>query len=397
MLEGAGMRSATVVDMNRLVANAVAKIEAAEEGAKTPPPAAMSKPRSEAEKRYFAAAKYATDLAAGVQLVERGAAKVSAATAETYAAVYARRLKNAPKKGATAEDLLRGVSRASWHSTRAAIMHHLAKEAREAKAGQEKAYKAGDIDAATAWAMSRASFAKTAADLMAMDAPKERRKRLTKRATVPTDPDWRATVFEAATEAQRPGVAVLWATGCRPAEVESGVDVHVFEKDGRRMVCIDVPGAKVTEKSGQPRRRIIIDAASDPGSALISVMGDADRMTIKRGAAVLNNDFARIRKRLKATGGADWQVAPYSMRHQMSADAKAHFAETMADEDAAVDAVATLLGHLVTRSQGRYGHPSQAKGGTGLIGVSATHAVKKTGSPAPEKSARPAAKPRSDP
>jgi len=362
MLEGAGMRSAAVVNINQAIEAAMARAKASEKGAAAPSPMPASKPRSEEEKRYFAAAKYATDLAAGVQLVERGAAKVSAATAETYAAVYARRLKSAPKKGATAEDLLRGVSKASWHSTRAAIMHHLAKEAREAKAGQERAYKAGDIDAATAWAMSRASFAKMAADLMAMEAPKERRKRLTKRATVPTDPDWRATVFEAATEAQKPGVAVLWASGCRPAEVESGVDVHVFEKDGRRMVCIDVPGAKVTEKSGQPRRRIIIDAASDPGSALISVMGDADRMTIKRGAAVLNNDFSRIRKRLKRTGGADWQVSPYSMRHQMSADAKAHFAQEMPDEDAAVDAVATLLGHRVTRSQGRYGHPSQAKG-----------------------------------
>lgn len=189
---------------------------------------------------------------------------------------------------------------------------------------------------------------------------------------------------------------MLWATGCRPAEVESGVDVRIYEKEGRRLICIDVPGAKVTEKSGQPRRRIVLDGASDPGSALISIMGDADRMTIQRGAAVLNNDFSRIRKRLKKTGGADWQVSPYSMRHQMSADAKVHFAEAMPDEDAAVDAVATLLGHRVTRSQGRYGHPSQAKGGTGLIGVRATHEVKKTGSKPPSRDAQPTARPRSD-
>jgi len=357
-----------VVNISKAIeaAAALAEARAPEKGAGAPFPAAASKPRSEAEVRYFAAAKSATDVAAETDLAERAKAKVGAATAATYAEVYARQMRRAPDADVTAAHLLKGVSRASWHGTRAAIMHHLAKEAAAAKRKQEAAYKAGALHEATQWAVEREALAIVARDAMAMDAPTERRPRQTKRSTVPTDPDWRAKVFEAATEAQKPGIAVLWASGCRPAEVESGVDVHVFEKDGRRMVCIDVPGAKVTEKSGQPRRRIIIDAASDPGSALISVMGDVDRMTIKRGAAVLNNDFARIRKRLKATGGADWQVAPYSMRHQMSADAKVHFAQEMPDEDAAVDAVATLLGHRVTRSQGRYGHPSQAKGGPAL-------------------------------
>lgn len=384
------------MNLNKLVAG-MEKAVVPGQGGKPPAPSSPPKQRSEAELRYFAAAKSATDIAAVTDLAERAKAKIGDATAATYAEVYARQMKRAPDVGVTAADLLKGVSRASWHGTRAAIIHHLAKDAAAAKGRQEAAYKAGNLSEATQWAQEREVLATVARDAMALDVPTERRPRQTKRLTVPTDPDWRAKVFEAATEAQKPGVAVLWATGCRPAEVESGVDVRAFEKDGKRYVCIDVPGAKVTKHSGQPHRRIIIDAASDPGSALLSVMGNTDRMTIKRGAAVLNNDFARIRKRLKATGGADWQVAPYSMRHQMSADAKVHFAETMPDEDAAVDAVATLLGHRVTRSQGRYGHPSQAKGGTGLVGVRATHPVKDTKSEPPSKGVQPALRPRSDP
>lgn len=369
------------------------------QGASPPAPSGASKPvqRSDAEARYFAAAKSATDIAAATGLADRAkaAAKVGAATASTYAQVYERRMRRAPASGVTAEDLLRGVSRASWHSTRAAIMHHLAKEAAAAKAKQEAAFKAGNVPAATAWAQERLAIATIARDAMALDAPTERRKRLTKKETVPSDPDWRARVFEAATKAQKPGVAVLWATGCRPAEIATGVDVSSFEKDGKTFIRIDIPGAKVGEHSGQPQRHIIIDAASDPGSALLSVLGTAKRMTITRNADVLNNDFSRIRKRLRKTGGADWQVAPYSMRHQMSADAKVHFAEIL-NEDEAMDAVATLLGHRVTRSQGRYGHPSQAKGGTGLVSVTATHAIKPTHSDKPSR-ARAAPRPRSDP
>lgn len=348
------------------------------------PPAPAPQPRS-AEERYFAAAKAATDKAKETDLMKRASATVGPATAATYAEVYERRMRKAPATGITAADLLKGVSRASWHSTRAAIMHHLAKDAAAVKAEQEVAFKAGDLSAAMARAKERLAIATVAADLMASEAPKERRKRLTKRETVPAAPDWQVRVYEAATEAQKPGVALLWASGCRPAEVEEGVDVIAFEKDGKKYISIDVPGAKVTEHSGQPRRRIIIDAESGPGSALLSVMRGADNMMIKRRADVLNNDFARIRKRLKDTGGADWAVSPYSMRHQMSAEAKVHFSKTMPDEKKAADKVATLLGHRVNRSQGRYGHPSQAKGGTGLVAVRATHPVKDTRSEPPSK------------
>lgn len=356
-----------------------------------------SSPRqpSKIEERYFGIAKMATAAAAETDLVTRAKAQVSDATAATYAEVYARRLKRSSQGTVTAAALLEGVSRASWHGTRAAIMYRLAHDASTAKANAEAAFKAGNLKIATAWAERRYLLATIAKDVMKFSAPIERRKRQTKRATIPTDPDWRAKAFEVATYAQKAGVALLWASGCRPAEVESGVDVTLIEEEGRRLLRIDVPGAKVGEYSGQPKRVITIDANSDPGSALLSVMGELISITIRRKAAVLNNDFSRIRERMKRTGGADWSISPYSMRHQMSADAKVHFAEIF-NEDEAVDSVATLLGHRVTRSQGRYGHPSQAKGGGGLVAVTATYEIKesrgrsKTKSP-PKKTAKPAA------
>lgn len=349
--------------------------EKAVQGA-VPPAQPATKPATRQEK-YFAYVAETTRRASepGVDLVKRAkeAGKISAASAEVYAATYARRKAVVEKGG----ELMRGVSRASWHATRAAVMHGLAIEAAEAKAAQEAAYKSGDLEGAIVWAQRRRRMVDTAARVMASEQPQERRKRKTKRETVPSDPQWRARVFDAATAAQKRGVAVLWATGCRPAEIESGVDV-THEGD---VLHIDVPGKKVTEHSGQPHRRITIRADSEQGMALIGLMGGENAMHVQRKAVVLNNDFLRIRERLRKTGGVDWAVSPYSMRHQMSADAKVHFGEIL-DEDAAIDTVASLMGHRVTRSQERYGHPKQSKGGGGaILAVEATYEIKQSKAP----------------
>lgn len=349
--------------------------EKAVQGA-VPPAQPATKPATPQE-AYFAYVAETTRRAGepGVDLVKRAkeAGKISAASAEVYAATYARRKAVVEKGG----ELMRGVSRASWHATRAAVMHGLSIEAAEAKAKQEAAYKAGDLEGAVMWARRRRAMVDTAAAVMASEKPEERKKRKTKRETVPTDPRWRERVFEAATPKQRKGVAVLWATGCRPAEIEAGVDVT---REGD-VLHIDVPGKKITEHSGQPHRRITIRADSDPGAALIGLMEGETVMHVQRKAVVLNNDFLRIRERLRKTGGADWAVSPYSMRHQMSADAKAHFGEIL-DEDAAIDTVASLMGHRVTRSQDRYGHPKQSKGGGGaILAVEATYEIKQSKAP----------------
>ena len=44
----------------------------------------------------------------------------------------------------------------------------------------------------------------------------------------------------------------MWATGCRPAEIERGVTVRRVQGG----IEIEIPGAKVTATNGQPRRKI---------------------------------------------------------------------------------------------------------------------------------------------
>lgn len=73
-----------------------------------------------------------------------------------------------------------------------------------------------------------------------------------------------------------------------------------------------IPGAKVREEhgAGQPVRRLLIDETSPAGIALAEILGDAERLTVKRAATRLNKDFADIRRKVGGT------ASPYSMRHR---------------------------------------------------------------------------------
>ena len=258
---------------------------------------------------------------------------------------------------------MEGVSAASWHATRAALLWGAARAWHKAMRDQDAAQKVGDI----AGAMRHARRALTAAEVVGKievaEKPQEpKKRRASKRASLPKAADWQARVYEAATEAQRPAVALLWATGCRPAEIEKGVDVG---RDRQGRLIVRIPGAKVHDGhgAGQPVRLLMIDEASPAGAALAAILGDAPRMTVQRSATRLNKDFEAIRRRVGGT------ASPYSMRHQVAADLKA----VMEAEN-----VAAALGHRVTRSQARYGSTRQAKGGAAIMAAQATHPVKET-------------------
>ena len=117
-----------------------------------------------------------------------------------------------------------------------------------------------------------------------------------------------------ATVTQRPFIALMWATGCRPAEIERGVTVRRVQGG----IEIEIPGAKVTETNGQPRRKILIDAKSPAGLHLGIALGAKSEIEMSRKAKRIGHDFADIRRR---TGLA--AVSAYSFRHQVSADLKA--------------------------------------------------------------------------
>ena len=85
----------------------------------------------------------------------------------------------------------------------------------------------------------------------------------------------------------------MWATGCRPAEIERGVTIR---RDGDALV-IEIPGAKVTADKGQPIRRIAVDPASEVGRIIAMMLGNRQGARVQRKAKRIAADFVDIRRR----------------------------------------------------------------------------------------------------
>lgn len=304
-------------------------------------------------------------LATNLGAVDRAKAgqAVKPETAATYAKLAAVRFDLSQPGGGV---LMAGVSARSWHTIRAALLHETARAYVQARRACDAAQRAGDLDAAGQAAMSARQAVKAMEAVTKAEKPATITKRATKRANLPRAENWQEAVLDLATDAQRPAVAVLWATGCRPAELEAGVDIELRMKAGAPVLLIRIPGAKVTQHGGQPQREVLVDGTSAPGLALMRLMQGRTSMTVQRGATRLRKDFAVFRETLP------WKISPYSMRHQVAANLKA----TFGTDELGAKKVATVLGHRTTKSQKRYGEVQQAKGQGGVIAARATHDVK---------------------
>lgn len=262
---------------------------------------------------------------------------------------------------------MEGVSARSWHATRAAILATAGEAYRAARKSCDEAQRAGDLSLAMEAATDASGMLDVIERTLAAERPASTAPRKTKRRSLPRTPGWQARVFEAASPAQRAGIAVLWATGCRPAEIEDGVDLRLVRlKDGREVIHAHVPGAKVTAITGQPRRVLAIATDTEAGKALLSIMAGRAELTVQRSASRLRKDTADIMDR----SGLGWAVSPYSFRHQQAAELKA----TMPD----AAEVAAALGHRTTRSQSRYGTVAQATGRGSIIAAKAVRPVRET-------------------
>lgn len=317
---------------------------------------------------FVSLVRWTSEMAVALGAAERVKAGqgISPATEATYVAAAARRLDlSAPGGG----PLMEGVTSASWHATRSALAWAAAREWREARNESDRCRKAKDGDGAWRAAVRAAAAIEALAKVQAAERPPATKRRASKRATLPKAVDWQERVFEAATPAQRPGVAVLWATGCRPIEIEMGVDL-MRDKRGRLLVVVS--GAKVCDahSAGQPQRVLLIDENTQAGKALASILGDAESLTVQRGADRLNKDFSKIREKI---GG---KMSPYSMRHQAAAELKAELDPKV---------VAAALGHRSIKSQRRYGSVKQARGGGAILAAKATHPVREAPPSSPPK------------
>lgn len=345
---------------------------------------AAGRPKPKPEKRdqteLFELARWTSENAKAVDAAARAKAGdgVGEATAGTYAATVARRMDlDLPGGG----KLMEGVTAASWHATKAALSWGALRAWRESRRGYDRAQKAFKDEARPteerqaafreAWQQAERAAAaiEVLAAIEAAERPKKTAERQTKRRTMPRAEMWQADVYRVATEVQRPSVAVLWATGCRPAEIQMGVDVR---RDNKGQLVVDIPGAKVRDDhgAGQPSRILLIDEETEAGAALAAELGKKPSLTVQRSATRLNKDFAHFRTKLP------WKISPYSMRHQVAANMK----QEMGKEG--VPVIAAALGHRATKSQSRYGAASQAQAGGGSIRAArATHPVKETRSP----------------
>lgn len=314
----------------------------------------------------------ATELGA-VDRAKAGQA-VKPGTAETYAKLAGARLDlSAPDGGM----LMSGVSARSWHTIRAALLHETARAYVDARRACDAAQRAGDLDAASKAAIQARRAVQAMQAVTKAEKPTTSTMRATKRATLPRTENWQESVLDLASPVQKPAVAVLWATGCRPAELEAGIDIELAMKAGEQVIMVRIPGAKVTKNGGQPQREMLVAVDSAPGRALLEVMQGRMSMTIQRGATRLRKDFATFRENLP------WKISPYSMRHQLAANLKA----ILGTDEAGAKQVATVLGHRTTKSQKRYGEVRQAKGEGGVIAARATHPVKDN-RPAPPRADR---------
>lgn len=167
---------------------------------------------------------------------------------------------------------------------------------------------------------------------------------------------WRATVFGALhperTSPLASAVAVLWATGCRPVELEKGVKVSM--QDGQLLV--EIQGAKVGKiDNGQT----VADRGLEWRKLKLSPDLNAATQYLARlvadGPQTVAYNKASLRTRLNETGRLAIRklpegvsIAPYSFRHALGSDLKS--CDDYTDEQRAM-----VMGHLSVESLSVYG------------------------------------------
>jgi integrase len=193
-------------------------------------------------------------------------------------------------------------------------------------------------------------------------------------------PDWRENMWERAFEPEwqearpqlLPALAVLWLTGCRPAEIQQGV--RMFLRGD--LLAIEVAGAKCTDaggrERGQPKRHygFKIDADATPAlmflRALVAqnTVNGSGQCQVIHNADYLYNSVIALGKSAFPT--LRTRVSPYCFRHQMASDLKA-------DPNVQLEDAAKFMGHLSDYSIGKYGHAIHGRKSRGRAKALAAH------------------------
>jgi integrase len=164
----------------------------------------------------------------------------------------------------------------------------------------------------------------------------------------------------------RHAVLVSAVTGCRPDELGKGIRLSII---GDQLIA-EITGSKVTEKSGQPWRRLAWSI--DSSSPLVAMLVDE----VRNGLTLARIEDARIYSgAVRAAGEREWparkkKISPYCFRHAAASDLKA---SGMDDS-----AISQALGHCADVARSYYGQRQQGRkeGGVAPNRVAAARLVR---------------------
>ncbi|WP_081686959.1 tyrosine-type recombinase/integrase [Chitinilyticum litopenaei] len=159
--------------------------------------------------------------------------------------------------------------------------------------------------------------------------------------------DWQMQMLAAAEGELKLMIALQIATGCRPSELKAGI---MIEPQIAKSVKLTIKGAKITAKSGQEAREIIISSSHPLYDFLANSAGEA---ILRSTPKAYGNKFTRLALRLNIRG-----VSPYTLRHCFASDLKKQRVDK--------ESIARALGHASERSQSRYGRASNGKSAQGI-------------------------------
>ncbi len=182
--------------------------------------------------------------------------------------------------------------------------------------------------------------------------------------------DWRERVFASIHSARlKAAVAVLSATGCRPAELEMGVIVRLKDE----ALQVGIRGAKIDPEMGrgQPVRLLVVDRNTPWGQYLEQAVLDCPEQTM-----TVTYDAGGISQRLREKSRELWPrrtslISGYSYRHFLG--------KSLRESGESAEKIASALGHASDLSQLSYGHAGGSKklsGQHGILAATASNPVR---------------------
>lgn len=177
--------------------------------------------------------------------------------------------------------------------------------------------------------------------------------------------DWREQYWEKVkTSNYADAIAILYCTGCRPGELQIGVEVSLDEDQN---LVFRITGIKThSGKYGQRLRVITESVKSRAAEHLRNLVKQSPERLIR-----VTQDPKKLSDTMRWHSKTLWPkqkyvVSPYSLRHQKSADVKAALSETE---------VAMVMGHRSDATQSYYAGGRLAKSENTVVRVSASNEV----------------------